>query len=324
MRALLTSVGGVLAVALALRLAGFVSASPKAPEPTAGAALEAVATGASNLDLRPLWDNLPPSWQTDTNALLVQLQESANPELWQLGFDLIVRTADLAATPAADARGIRESRRLSDLLGFEAANTSGPATTAIEHWRSRLAAFLRTLADERLQDPNNLSHLHLRELAGGLLPATEEELHKLEGHADEPLLSDGWARTFAAAAEAGRYATPTQMEFTLDLPAGFNHGPFQEHVELVSIEGCFVPAELATLIPEKLDAIGTELDNWTAEPGTPTADYARSLLEAASRGLPKLEAARHDPAAFDEALDGLIGELTGLVVGHKLRGMFKP
>jgi len=322
MKAFFVIVGSVLAAILALRLSGFVKGAPKDPEITAGAALEAVALGARNLDLQPLWDNLPPSWQADADALLVQLQESANPALWELGFELILRTADLAATPAAEAQGLRESQRLSDLLGFKAENTSGPATTAIEHWRARLAAGLRTLADDRLKDPDNLSHLDLRELAGGFLPSVQEELDQVDGHADEPLLTNAWTRSLEAAAEAGRYAHPGQVDFTLDLPASLLHGPLQEHVQLVEIEGRFVPTELATLIPDKLTAIGAELDNWTAAPDSPQADYAKSLLEATERGLTKLEAARTDPVAFDTALDGLIGELTGLVVGQKLRAMF--
>ena len=322
MRAFFTIVSGLLLAALGLRMLGLAKPPPPPPEATPGAALAVVCDGALELNLAPLWDNLPPSWKAAAEELVAKLQASANPALWQLGFELIERTADLAATPADQARGIDGSARLARLLGVE--ETAGaPAPAAIQYGRARLAAALRTVAESGLDDPDNLAYLNLRELARGCLPAVEQKLGAIEGHAGEKLLEARWQDLLAAAATAGREAPPDQSAIDLELPEDFLLDAAGETIQLQEIEGCWVPEPLAASVPMRLAALSAELDNWTAAPDSPRAVHARKLLEAATRGLTALETVKDDPAAFDVALGALLDELTALIVGQKLRALFE-
>lgn len=297
---------------------GFVQPPPQQPEADPGEALAVIAKGALELNLAPLWDNLPATWKGRANHLVEELQTSANPALWQLGFKLIEAVASLSATDPSKASGIDQSEVLADLWGLKKGQPE-EVTANVIFWRLRLAASLQTITTSGLNDPKNLAYLDLRELARDFLPSVEKQLAKV---GPNRLLAKPWTGILEAAVAAGQKAEEQQVSFSLDLPKSALKGPITK-LELIQVENCWVPKRLAGRVPLELKKLSIELEDWTQKPGSPRSEYARGLLEASLRGVAKLEAVKDDPSGFDLALNEMLGELSRLVIGQKVRSFFK-
>lgn len=325
MTRLLAFLGLLLAGVIGVRLAGLAPETLPAPAPTAPEALEQVAAGALELDLRPLWDNLPPSWQARMQAVVDALRENHDPETWELGFGVLTRAAALASLPAEEARGIDRSARLASYLGVDPEEGLDPARVTEERWR--LAAALNSIVSSPLADPDNLSRVHLRQLAGVFPPDVEAEFQKLAGPEATllgPTIRGAFQDLIASAREAQR-KEPERTDFSVTWTSTTYATEVTSVVRLVEVEDRWVPDVVVAELPPKLAMLEEQVADLTSdEPGTEgTGELLLEQLRIATRGLDAMAAAANDPDAFDAALDQTVTELTAATMGHRMRTLFR-
>ena len=325
MARLLLFLGVLLAGVIGMRLAGLAPETLPDPAPTAPEALEQVAAGARELDLRPLWDNLPPSWQARMQAVVDALRANHDPETWELGFGVLTRAAALASLPAEEAQGIDRSARLASYLGL--APEEGLAPTRVKEERWRVAAALNSIVGSPLADPSNLDRVHLRQLAGVFPPDVEAEFQKLAGPQATLLGATvrGALDDLLESAREAQREEPERTEFSATWTSTTYRTEVTSAVRLVEIEGRWVPDVVARELPSKLALIEEQVAELTSdEPGTEgTGELLLEQLRIAIRGLDAMTAAANDPDAFDAALDQTVTELTAATVGHRMRTLFR-
>lgn len=316
---LLAFLGALLSVVFGLRYAGWVPETLPDPAGTAPLALEQSTRGLRRLDLRPMWDNLPPSWQADMQLIVDRLRANHDQEMWDLGFGVLTKAAALGSLPAAAARGVDGSQRLASWLGVE----PDPARVTAERWR--VGAALNTIVDSPFADPTNLERLDLRQLAGILLPLVEAEFQELAG-ADASLLGptiQGALDDLAAAARVAKYDEPERTSFAVEWQSTTYATAVLSEVRLVNIEDRWVMDVVAEALPARLAALKASVLDLTSGDEQGTGELLRTQLEIADRQLAAMLQHADDVAGFDAAVDGLVTELTAAVVGHRMRSMFR-
>lgn len=324
---LLAGLGLVLGLAFWMRVAGLAPATLPDPEVMPAAALEEVAGGARELDLRPLWDNFPPSWQADILWMVETLRAHQDPEMWDLGISVLEGAVELFALPADAAAGMDHSERLGALLGLEPGDELFAGRMTEERWR--VAAALQSIVASPFADPSNMGRLDarmVRELFGIYLPDVELEFRKLAGPEAEllgPTLR-GALDELVAQARVARSEEPEKAEFTVEWHSTTYDRAMTSHVRLVQIEERWVPDVVADVVPGKLaEAKAAVADYVSQGAGGAPSELPREVLTLVRDGLGELRAAAGDVAAFDAALDTLQAKVTAAIVGHRMRAFFE-
>ena len=320
MRKLLILAAACAAGYLGLRVLGLAgAATPPAPPATGPEeALARAAAGLAELDLRPVWDELPDARQRQAEEVVELARQSARPEVWARGFRAMERGRDLLA---AKADLLRRSERLAAIAEVHPDLDEAGRSAALEDLRARLEATLTTVLDSGLADSDNLKYLDLRELAGGFLPAVEDELRALDGHGDDRLLPAAWRDELERLAAQPLPTEPgtAPLSVTLELEGP---GPLglEPTLQVVPFEGRWLEARLAAALPDALDNLRAEAELWITPPAG-AGDPAMEMLEAVEGGLDGLEAAT-TPAELDAALDGLTGRIAAALLKRKLGRLF--
>ena len=320
MRKLLVLLVGLALGYGALRVTGLAGAATAPAPPATGPeqALVRAAAGLVDLDLRPIWDELPPARRDEAEAIVDLARSASRPEIWARGFACLERARDLLVT---HRELLLASERLTAVAAARAGSTEAERRAAVEDTRARLEATLTTVLDSGLRDPGNLRYLDLRELAGGFLPAVEDELRDLDGHGDARLLPAAWRAELTRLADAPAPETPSTAPLVLALEL---EGPtplgLDPTVRIVPFEGRWLEARLAAGLPDALAAVRAEVELWVA-PDEGAGDPADELLGAFETSLDVLEAAT-TPAELDAALDGLTGRVAAQLLKRRLGRMF--
>ncbi|MDF1800237.1 MAG: hypothetical protein P1V81_13740 [Planctomycetota bacterium] len=321
MRSIFFAAVAALFALVALRYLGFAPGKTPVAPPAASAneAFARTARGLAQLNLEPVWDELPPAWQADAEELVTLMRASARPEVWERGFGALTRARDVLVEKAPL---VRESQRLLAIAEVREDLDDAGKRQALEDSRAVAVATLTTVLESGLEDSDNLKYLDLRELSSGFLPEVAERLRELEGHADHALMPADWAESFlrlAALHEEGAAPRGTPLVVTMELPS--STAPVKElRFQMVRVEGRWLDSRVAEQLPAALDTVRAEIELWTTPPEG-AADPALELLGAFEAGLDALEAAE-DAAALDAALDELVGQVTAQLLRRKLGKLF--
>ena len=321
----LATLGILLTLIVGARFAGLAPQTLPDPALTPADALLQVSEGTRKLDLRPWWENLPPSWQADIDGIVQAMRAHQDLEMWALGMQALGGAAELLSLPAKDAPGLDQSVRIAKWLGVDADQPTLPAQILEQRWR--VAAALNTVVGSPFADPTNLEYLDVRELLGVLLPQVQVEFQKLAGPKASLLGSvmEGALADFSKAARDAQTSAPLQTDFSVDWLSPTYATTVTTNVRLVNIEDRWVPDLVAERLPENIKAMQAQVAAWSAEtPGdAPETDYVRQLLNIVIDHTPKVRAAVMDPTAFDLALDALVSDLAAAIVGHRMRKLFR-
>ena len=321
MRPILFAAVAALFALVALRYLGFAAAStPVAPPATsAHQAFARTARGLAELNLEPVWDELPPGWQADAEELVELMRASARPEVWDRGFRAMTRARDVLVHKAPLVQG---SERLLAIAEVREDLDDAGKRQALEDSRAIAVATLTTVLESGLDDSDNLKYLDLRELTSGFLPEVAERLRELEGHAEHELMPADWAHSFVQLAEIHEQdadAGDTPLHVSMELSS--TTAPVKElSFHMVRVEGRWLDSRVAERLPSALTAMRAEIELWTTPPEG-DADPALEMLGAFEAGLDALEAAE-DAAALDAALDELVGQVAAQLMRRKLGKLF--
>ena len=281
----------------------------------------------ADLDLAPAWDSLPVAWQGDLDGLVDRLEQSAQPELWARSFSLMERLDALLRTKPTVIAG---SQRLATLTGASEGRTDAERRDYLDGIRRRTAAVLTTITTSGLDDPDNLVHVDLRELAQEFLPLVEEEFQSIDGRSKEPLLDAAFTRSLVSQADQLDAHTGSQVPFidgleSIDIQSSrtTDKGPAWSHKVFFTRHGDrWCDASLVTRWDDLMGSANARIDAWTQDTASGEFHYATDLLAALEAGLGKLEVAT-TPSAFDAALDQTLGKVAALVMREKFRSLVK-
>jgi hypothetical protein len=326
-RPLFALCGLSLCAVVGLRTLGYGASAPLPPAEQPLEACSRVLRGMAELDLGPAWDSLPVAWQDDMEGLVDKLEQGAQPELWARSFSLMERLDVLLRAKPMLVAG---SQRLATLTGASEGRTDAQCHAYMDGIRRRTAAVLTTITTSGLEDPDNLSHLDLRELAQGFLLSVEQEFQTIEGHMDQPLLEAAFTQNLVTQAEQLDAHTGSQVPYidgleSIDLQSSraTDQGPAWTHQIFFTRHGeRWCDASLVSQWDGLIASADARIDAWTMNTESGELDFALDLLAALEEGLTNLEAAT-TPAAFDSALDLTTGKVGAIVVREKFRAMLK-
>ncbi|MFT6714166.1 MAG: hypothetical protein ACJAVJ_001450 [Planctomycetota bacterium] len=292
-----------LCAVVGLRALGYGASAPLPPAEQPLEACSRVLRGMASLDMAPAWDSLPVAWQDDLDGLVDKLEQSAQPELWARSFSLM--------------------ERLDALLRAQ-------CHAYMDGMRRRTAAVLTTITSSPLDDPDNLAHLDLRELAQGFLLSVEEEFQAIDGHLDEPLFEAAFTKNLVSQASQLDAHTGSQVPYidgleSIDIQSSrtTDQGPAWTHQVFFTRHGDrWCDASLVSQWDGLIGNANARIEAWTQNTESGELDFALDLLAALEGGLTDLEAAA-TPAAFDSALDLTTGKVGAIVMREKFRAMLK-
>jgi hypothetical protein len=316
-----------LCAVVGLRALGYGASAPLPPAEQPLEACSRVVRGMASLDLAPAWDSLPVAWQGDLDGLVDKLEQSAQPELWARSFSLMERLDALLRTKPIFVVG---SQRLATLAGASEGRTDAERHNYMDGMRRRTAAVLTTITSSPLDDPDNLAHLDLRELAQGFLLSVEEEFQAIDGHLDEPLFEAAFTKNLVSQASQLDAHTGSQVPYidgleSIDIQSSrtTDQGPAWTHQVFFTRHGDrWCDASLVSQWDGLIGNANARIEAWTQNTESGELDFALDLLAALEGGLTDLEAAA-TPAAFDSALDLTTGKVGAIVMREKFRAMLK-
>lgn len=217
--------------------------APDSPEQVYERITGAVATG----ELHIAWDCLPASWQEDATNLVHDFAAKVDPEVWNRSFT-IVRKAGFMMQQQKDL--ILSMPNFQNDPQFNHAEAS-------EAW-DRIASLFITVADSDIADARKMQTLDIRTFLGTTGGAFLSELRSLSEIAPDMDASE--LENFIASK-----ASLVSMNGDNAVIRIAGPGVPANEVEMVRIEGKWIPADLAGQWPGQMAEARAALDQMTGE-----------------------------------------------------------
>jgi len=299
MRALRTA--WLLPVLLVLSCAGL--GSPKVPDTPEGT-VRFVAKGLAEARPQVMWQALPPSWQSQVTALLHESAESADPELYGLGWTLAGKLARiLDEKPDFILDHPMLAGRVKDRAKTEA-------------FLHAAAGLLKTLSGSELADREAMRTLDVEKFLAGtgaeLMQQAGELGTLLQGmQADLPATPGGALRLDQLRLEdvsvLRRDASTARLRIVL-------RGGKSQETDWVQVEGRWVPKEMADAWPKGIAAARAQLAN--AAPTAPERKQALLVQLRMVDGALDAVLATRTAGEFQAAAGAALGTLLGAALAQ--------
>ena len=235
-----------------------------------------------------LWDALPASYQADITDLISTFAANMDKDIYNKGFDVVNKLVSV----------LKNKKQF--ILGHPmiAGMTQGKVN---EETYAAVVALLETFTTSELATLEGLAKLEVREflkLTGGQIVDDVQTLSKL-GPDDQPKIEKFSDIDVKLVEESGDKAT---IAITSDDKT--------EEVELVKVEGKWVPAEMATEWDANIEKAKKELQDLEGKITAEQKTQAMMGMDMAISALSQLENATTQEE-FNQAIGGIMGMAMG-------------
>lgn len=276
-------------------------AAPAAASETADGAVRAASQGLVRGDLRPAWDGLPPSWQKDVHELVALFAQQMDPQIWDRSFTVVGKLARVLDEKRAMFRALDLSQ-----MGLPTNGPAGSNGPSDAEWDAGVG-LLRLVATSDVAKLETLATLDVRGFLGEIAAFVAK--HEQDaGFLRTPDLNRLRVSTFAVTAQ-------TEDSATVEI-----HGPLDqvETLEMVRVEGCWVPAEMAEDWKSSVASARTSLASmWDASSPVDKGQVLQ-LVGTLDGLVDRLDAAKTQ-ADFEAALSDSVGMLLGMMMSSAMK-----
>lgn len=294
-----TSIQQRIAALSAVTLLMVTMGSATAPTDTPQGTVEAVIAGLSNNQPQVLWQSLPASYQRDVSQFLAQAAERNDPEVWDASFRLVGKIGRVAGEKRDF---LAENPFIAQQLVLH------PELT--EAW-DQIVDLLVLLTNSRLADNQALRDLDIEQYlatTGSEIMLRTQRILAILGKD-----SAGWSLPNELAGGTVRLLTWTGANASVEVSLP-DHG--SKILNLVEVEGKWIPAEMAQHWSEAFSSLSTQLSALDPARLAEGREMVLTAIATVEQSLDEMLDAQTQ-REFDMAFQNLFGAVMMTIMNHR-------